>query len=444
MHWKYIHKSLYSSLVLLLWGAQVLAQVTLTPARLDFGNTSSETIWVRDIIVKNEGPKTDFLLRHNFSHEYGILLSTKSIAPDSTMVIRVQFKPREKAIYNEKIELYFASMLEPIVVTVSADVRYLNPEDHLPCPDFNRQSAECCPQFMFVAEVYDITTGNAIPRAKIQFQPIDGEPLRLQTNTEGKLSYNMPIQYYYIKTSAEGYNSDFRETYINHRKNYLRIGLTAKEKTLENPPAIALEPDTAQIASTPLTDSNLLPMECRPNNIVFLMDVSSSMSKDEKLELMKASIVQLSKALRPQDQITLMIYADHATVLLTTTTGDQKEVIISKVNELRASGKTNGAEGFKAAYKELLKHKIKDGNNQLYVITDGAFATVDQQMILKSVQRHKRKGVNTSIIGIQANIFAQHNLGSVAKVGGGEMIAVEEWSDTQMIVEDLKAQSLVQ
>jgi hypothetical protein len=52
--------------------------------------------------------------------------------------------------------------------------------------------------------------------------------------------------------------------------------------------------------------------------------------------------------------------------------------------------------------------------------------------------------VHTSIIGIRANIFAQQNLGSVASIGGGEMIAVDEWSDTQMIIEDLKAHSLVQ
>jgi Ca-activated chloride channel homolog len=446
MHWRIHRYILFICAFLIAHTSSVIAQVTLTPARLDFGSTSSETIWVRDIVVKNEGNKTDFLLRHTFSHEYSVLLSTKSMAPDSTMVIRVQFKPREKTIYNEKIQLYFASLSEPVVITVHADVKYLNPEDHLPCPDFSRQSPECCPKFMFLAEVYDITTGAPIGQAKMQFQPMDGESLRMQTNAQGKLTYDMPIQYYYIKTTAEGYKSDIRETYINHRKNQLRIGLTPIAKPSPPIPAPELEipSDTAAVDLAVKADSTLLPASCLPNNIVFLLDVSSSMSKDEKLELMKASIVELSKVLRPQDQITLMVYADRTEILLATTTGDQKSLVIQTVSQLKASGKTNGADGFKAAYKVLNENKIKNGNNQLYVITDGAFATTDQALILKSVKRSKRKGIHTSIIGIRANIFAQQNLGSVATLGGGEMIAVDEATDTQRIIADLKAHSLIQ
>lgn len=442
MHWKKYKNYIFGILALIVCSAiPSWGQVVLSPNRLDFGTTSQQTVWVRDIVVKNTGKKQDFLLRHTFSHEYSILLSAKSVAPDSSMVIRVQFKPREKAVYDEKIALYFASMTEPLIVPVYADVRYLNPEDHLACPDFSRQSAECCPQFMFVAEVIDSATGQPIERAKIQFQPMDGSALQLQTNADGKVAHDLPIQYYYIKTSAKGYRPDIRESYINHRKNYLRIALIADESS--KPPLTEIQlTDSVQLPET--TDPSLLPAACVPNNIVFLLDVSSSMAKEEKLELMKASIIELSKVLRPQDQITLMVYADRAEIALATTSGANKEIVIQTVQQLKASGKTNGADGFMAAYKILQKNKIKGGNNQLFVITDGAFSTVDQALILKSVVRSKRKGMSTSIIGIWANIFAQQNLGSVAHEGGGGMIAVDEWSDTQEIIDDLKAHSLVQ
>jgi von Willebrand factor type A domain len=440
MHYPLANFSRILWLAMTLWcQTQGMAQVQISPTKLDFGTTSNQTIWVRDLVVKNNGTKTDFLLRHTFSHEYGILLSSKSILPDSTMVIRVQFKPREKTNYNETILLYFASQLDPIEIKVLANVQYLNPEDHLACPDFSRLAKDCCPDFMFLAEVVDAHTQQPIPKAKLQFQPIDGEALRLVANNEGKVTYNLPVHYYYIKASAEGYKSQLLETYINHRKDHLRLELEPIEK------AVALPRDTvADIPIAPVQlDTNLLSASFLPNNVLFLMDVSASMAKEEKLELMKTSINELARVLRPEDQITLMIYSEEAVLLMPMTSGANKTEIAAAVANLKASGNTNGAIGFKAAYKLLIKNKIKEGNNQLYVVTDGAFATADQALIMKNVKRSKRKGIHTSIIGIRANIFAQQNLASVAQMGNGEMIAIDEKNDTLYIIEDLKAHSQI-
>ena len=117
----------------------------------------------------------------------------------------------------------------------------------------------------------------------------------------------MPIQYYYIKTKADGYKGDIRETYINHRKNHLRIGLVATEKKIDSATAQAMPQDSIGATTTVAPDSTWLPAACRPNNLVFLMEVSSSLAKEEKLALMKASIVQLAKVLRPPDQIHLLV-----------------------------------------------------------------------------------------------------------------------------------------
>jgi Mg-chelatase subunit ChlD len=440
----------WTLLVWIIFHATCMAQVSIAPSRLDFGITSPQTIWVRDLIVTNEGQKSDFLLRHTFSHEYSILLSAKTMAPDSSIVIRVQFKPREKTVYNEKIELYFASMDKPIVIPMYADVRYLNPDDHLACPDFTKQAKDCCPQFMFVAEVTDAASGAPIPKATLSFEPMAGQALRMQTSANGKVSRDMPIDYYYIKVAAEGYKSSISETYINHRKNYLNFELEPlRVASIPKDTLAKMSKDTLVTAvdlriaqSVPIEDTLLLSKAFAPNNVLFLMDVSASMAREEKLQLMQASIRELSRVLRPEDQITLMVYSDEARLLLATCTGDHKDEVMLSVSTLKASGNTNGAAGFKEAYKILQKHKIKDGNNQLFVITDGAFATTDQALIMKSVKRNKRKGMSTSIIAIQANIFAQKNLESVALLGHGQLIAIDTLSDTRLIIEDLKAHSI--
>jgi Ca-activated chloride channel homolog len=422
----------------------IKAQVSVTPQVLDFGTTSPQTTWVRDIYVTNHGDKKDYLLRHTFSHEYAILLSTKTIEPDSTMVLRVQFKPRANSLYNEHIKLYFASMKEPLEIVVKADVHYLNPDDHLPCPDFTVQLKDCCPNFFFIAEVLDASTGQGIPAAKIEFEPINGTPLQLKTNKDGIVTREMPIFYYYIKASAPGYEVAYREQYINLHNNRLQMELKPLPPLAATPPIKidTLPAPVAPIDSTALAVPPIDPILLHPslasNNVVFLLDISSSMAKDEKMALMKASIHELSKVLRPQDQIALLAYADQTKILMTTTSGDQKEMVVATADALEASGKTNGAIGFKTAYKTLQSSYLKNANNQLYVITDGAFATVDQELIKKQVRRANRKGINTSIISIQANIFAQKNLSEVAQLGDGQLISIEASNDLPLIVEDLK------
>ncbi|MBD3724869.1 MAG: von Willebrand factor type A domain-containing protein, partial [Flavobacteriaceae bacterium] len=67
-----------------------------------------------------------------------------------------------------------------------------------------------------------------------------------------------------------------------------------------------------------------------PNsNFVFLIDVSGSMSSQNKLPLLKESMKVLVNQMRKEDKVAIVVYAGAAGLVLPPTTGDKKETIIN-------------------------------------------------------------------------------------------------------------------
>ncbi len=65
--------------------------------------------------------------------------------------------------------------------------------------------------------------------------------------------------------------------------------------------------------------------EIPPNNLVFLLDVSGSMSSHNKLPLVKKSMKILINKLRPQDRVAIVVYAGAAGCVLKSTSGPRKK-----------------------------------------------------------------------------------------------------------------------
>ena len=87
-----------------------------------------------------------------------------------------------------------------------------------------------------------------------------------------------------------------------------------------------------------------------PSNLVFLIDVSGSMSDPNKLPLLKSAFNLLVNELRPQDRVAIVVYAGAAGLVLESTPGNRKEAILAAIDNLEAGGSTAGGAGLKLAY----------------------------------------------------------------------------------------------
>jgi Ca-activated chloride channel family protein len=144
-------------------------------------------------------------------------------------------------------------------------------------------------------------------------------------------------------------------------------------------------------------DKSLLP----PSNIVFLIDVSGSMSSPNKLPLLKSAFGLLVNELRAQDKVAIVVYAGAAGLVLESTPGNKKETLMAAIDNLEAGGSTAGGAGLILAYSEAQKNFIKGGNNRIILATDGDFNVGESSNggMERLIEEKREQGVFITVLG---------------------------------------------
>ncbi len=178
-------------------------------------------------------------------------------------------------------------------------------------------------------------------------------------------------------------------------------------------------------------DTNLLP----PSNLVYLVDVSGSMSQRNKLPLVIKSLKLLVEQLRPQDRVAIVTYAGQAGVALPSTSAADKSTIIAGLERLKSGGSTAGAEGIKTAYKIAKDNFIKGGNNRVILATDGDFNVgVNSAAGLEKLIEKKRKtGIFLSILGFGTGNYQDHKMQTLATKGNGNHAYIDSYSEAKKV-----------
>lgn len=138
-----------------------------------------------------------------------------------------------------------------------------------------------------------------------------------------------------------------------------------------------------------------------PCNLVFLLDVSGSMSAPDKLPLLKSSLKTLLDNLDDADRIAIVTYAGDSGLVLPSTPASSKETILEAIDSLQPGGSTNGASGIELAYQVAKQSGTEDSVNRVILCTDGDFNVgVSSQEGLKALIEEKRKsGLFLSVLG---------------------------------------------
>jgi Ca-activated chloride channel family protein len=164
-----------------------------------------------------------------------------------------------------------------------------------------------------------------------------------------------------------------------------------------------------------------------PSNIVFLLDVSGSMSSPNKLPLLKKSFELLLKQLDEEDRVAIVVYAGSSGLVLPSTSGDQKEKILQALNNLQAGGSTAGAAGLKLAYKVASENFIKKGNNRIILATDGDFnvgISSDAEME-RLIEKEREHGVFMSVLGFGMGNYQDSKMETIADKGNGNYAYID-------------------
>lgn len=171
------------------------------------------------------------------------------------------------------------------------------------------------------------------------------------------------------------------------------------------------------------------------SNLVFLIDVSGSMSDANKLPLLKSGFKLLVDQLRPQDRVAIVVYAGAAGLVLPSTPGNEKTTIKNALDNLQAGGSTAGGEGIKLAYKVALENFRKNGNNRVILATDGDFnvgASSDAQL-QRLIEEKRESGVFLSVMGCGMGNYKDNKMETIADKGNGNYAYIDNLLEAEKV-----------
>ena len=276
-------------------------------------------------------------------------------------------------------------------------------------------------------------------QAENNFQAVSQSPLSTFSVDVGTSSYATARSYLLQKHAMPPVDAVRIEELINY------FDYDYPEPTDGRPLGVHLE--TAECPWQPkhrLVRCALQAQKVRDNrptsNLVFLIDVSGSMSDADKLPLLQRSLTLLVEQLRPRDKISIVVYGGAAGMVLRPTSGVQKGDILQAINGLKASGMTNSGDAIQLAYQTAAESLV-NGVNRVILCSDGDFnvgvSSADE--LVRLAKERAKRGIYLSVLGFGAGNYDHALLDALADKANGYYTFIDSEAEARKVfVEQLE------
>jgi Ca-activated chloride channel family protein len=173
-----------------------------------------------------------------------------------------------------------------------------------------------------------------------------------------------------------------------------------------------------------------------PANLTFLLDVSGSMDSPDKLPLLVEAMKLLVRNLGQEDRVAIVTYADHGQVHLPSTPCTKKGAILSALDELVASGSTNGASGLRNAYKIARGQYDFEAVNRVILATDGDFnvGQTEKDKLVSLIRERAGDGIYLTVLGLGTGNLQDDRLEALADKGNGAYAYLDSFNEAYRVL----------
>lgn len=443
-------------------GAQIKS-LTIIPSVYKYGDVSNWKNPPATYTIANNSDKPLVFLPTFPAEDILVELPIKPISKGESDIIKVTYFTSLPGTFQKEIKVYVNISDQPLILKIEGDILSISPDAQISCPTFSNKTFAQQQSFQQEVLIIDAETKTIIPDVNVRILGNESE-YESVSNNKGIAESKIIVGLHDILVSKKGYHNELRIFYLNKTSGLLTIELrkdsTYKESDIltnnekNNDTTVkTLVTKTkeneikANVLSPNLTIKNepvLAAEKYNPNNIVFLIDASSSMKSNDKLPLLKKSMTELLEVLRGIDKLSMVTYAATASIIVSGITADKKQFIGSKIDSLQTKGWTNGVKGIETAYALAEKNYVFNGNNQLILATDGLFnnPNYDEQALINLIKREANKGIKLSIIGFGDDGKAHRLMKKLAFVGEGNFIQIKNTDDSgAILIEEIKINS---
>ena len=180
--------------------------------------------------------------------------------------------------------------------------------------------------------------------------------------------------------------------------------------------------------------------ERKDASLVFVIDVSGSMARENRLGLVKRSLLLLVDELRPTDEVAIVVYGSKDQVVLGPTSGENRARILKAIDSLEPEGSTNAESGLRLGYKMAADMAQPGRITRVILLSDGVanVGRTGPDPILKEVRRSVDSGIALSTVGFSMGNFNDVLMEQLANDGNGNYAYVDSMSQARRVfVENL-------
>jgi len=227
--------------------------------------------------------------------------------------------------------------------------------------------------------------------------------------------------------------------------NYFDYGYEAPKKNDEHPIRIYTEMANSpynskyKLVKIGLKTREFLAEKRPASNLVFLIDVSGSMSDANKLPLVKEAMKMMVRKMDKKETISIVVYAGASGLVLPATSADNVTEIFDSLNKLSAGGSTNGGAGIELAYKVAKENFIQEGNNRVILVTDGDFnvGTTSQGSLVDVIKEKAKDNIYLTVLGVGMGNYKDSTLEKLSAYGNGNYAYIDSLSEAKkVLIED--------
>ena len=172
--------------------------------------------------------------------------------------------------------------------------------------------------------------------------------------------------------------------------------------------------------------------------LVFAIDVSGSMAREDRLGLVKESLRLLVGELRSSDEVGIVIYGDVGSVLLEPTDGGEKSSIMRAIERLSPGGSTYVEDGLRIAYR-MASERVQPGRvTRVLLLSDGVgnVGRTGSDSILRQIREHVDEGVTLTTVGFGMGNYNDILMEQLANDGDGTYHYVDSLTEARRVFVD--------
>ena len=174
--------------------------------------------------------------------------------------------------------------------------------------------------------------------------------------------------------------------------------------------------------------------------LTFVIDVSGSMDRENRLGLVKDALRLLVEELRPTDKVGIVVYGSTARTVLKPTSVAHESRILAAIDALQSGGSTYAEAGLRRGYEMAYRAFEEGAINRVILCSDGVanVGRTGAESILDEIADYAARGITLSAVGFGLGNYNDVLMEKLADQGDGNYAYVDTLAEAKRVfVENL-------